>query len=226
LFSGIIALSNNAVDAAISPISPGVNVQHNGSLPYFSAFPINPAGPAGIGAGVGQIVAGINQTRATFTNADGLVGVFEHAGDVLSSPQLAEQSPFLNVFTNGVVDGAQVVNGVSDEMYEWLPQQVMSLLRVSGTTQSPVRYVIYSYGQALKPAPNGIYTGGGQYFGMVTNYQVVAESASRTVLRFDGTRVINVLPTNDGVGDLILTNVPSITNSQVVIERFNTLPAN
>jgi len=39
-------------------------------------------------------------------------------------------------------------NTFSDEMYEWLPQQTMSLLRVG----SP-RYVVYSYGQALKPAP-------------------------------------------------------------------------
>jgi hypothetical protein len=223
LFSGVIALSNNAVDAAISP---SVFVQHANSMVDFSSFPINPAGPVGIGAGVGQIVAGINQTRAAFTNADGLVGAFEHAGDVLSSPQLTEQSPFLNVYTNGVVDGAQVVNGINDEMYEWLPQQVMSLLRVSGTTQSPVRYVIYSYGQALKPAPNGIYTGGGQYFGMVTNYQVVAESATRTVLRFDGTRVNNIFPTIDTNSNPILVNQPYITNSQMVIERFNTLPEN
>jgi len=224
LLSGVIALSNNAVDAAISP---SVIMQHNGSLPYFTAFPINPAGPGGMSAALGQIVTNINLTRAFFTNADGLVGTFEHAGDVLSAPQLAEQSPFLNLYTNGVIDGAQLANGISDEMYEWLPQQVMSLLRVSGTPQSPVRYVIYSYGQALKPAPNGIYTGSGQYFGMVTNYQVVAEAATRTVLRYDGTRSDNVIPIYDGGG--IVTNwlvVPSITNNQVVIERFNTLPAN
>ena len=72
-------------------------------------------------------------------------------------------------------------------MYEWLPQQTMSLLRCSG---SP-RYVIYCYGQALKPAPNGIYTGGDQYFGMVTNYQVVSEIATRAVVRFNSTLTNN-----------------------------------
>ena len=248
LLSGVIALFNNAVDAAIFPISPpSVNEQHNGSLPYSTWFPINPAGSVGQNSALGRIVTGINQMRessgslativgvdgpwtneipATFVNADGLEGTFEHAGDVLSAPQLAEQSPFLNLYPNGALDGAQFTNGISDEMYEWLPQQVMSLLRVSGTTQSPVRYVIYSYGQALKPAPNGIYTGGGQYFGMVTNYQVVAESATRTVLRFDGTRVNNIRPTNDTFSNPILVNLPSITNSQMVIERFNPLPAN
>jgi hypothetical protein len=223
LLGGVIALSNNAVDAAVSP---SVIVQHNGSLPYFTSFPINPAGPGGISAALGQIVTNINLTRAFYTNADGLVGTFEHAGDVLSAPQLAEQSPFLNLYTNGVVDGAQLANGISDEMYEWLPQQMMSLVRVSGTPQSPVRYVIYSYGQALKPAPNGIYTGSGQFFGMVTNYQVVAEAATRTVLRYDGTRVNSVVLTNVGAGVTNLLVVPSITNNQVVIERFNTLPSN
>jgi hypothetical protein len=252
LLSGVEVLSNSANDAVVGSV-----VQRNGSLENFTSFPINPAGPGGIGVALGQVVMGINQTRANvnttdlifnrtvsgtttneieipanFTNADGLVGAFEHVGDILGVPQLSDQSPFLNLNTNGVVDGTQLQNGISDEMYEWLPQQMMSLVRVSGTPQSPVRYVIYSYGQALKPAPNGIYTGnttlanGQSAFGMVTNYQVVAEAATRTVLRYDGNRVENVIPIYNGT---IVTNwsvVPSITNNQVVIERFNTLPSN
>ena len=80
-------------------------------------------------------------------------------------------------------------------MYEWLPQQTMSLLRCS----SSPRYVIYCYGQALKPAPNCIYTGSGPYFGMVTNYQVVSEIATRAVVRF-GSMLTNVVTsTNDVV---------------------------
>ncbi len=230
LLSGVIVLSNNAVDAAINP---SVIVQHGNAMADFTWLPVNPAGQGGIGAALGQIVANINLTRTTFTNADGLVGAFEHAGDVLSAPALTVQSPFLNLYSNGTNDPIQLINGINDEMYEWLPQQVMSLLRVSGTPQSPVRYVIYSYGQTLKPAPNGIYTGnatlanGQSAFGMVTNYQVVAEAATRTVLRYDGTRVNNVIPIPDTGG--IVTNwlvVPSITNNQMVIERFNPLPAN
>ena len=61
---------------------------------------------------------------------------------------------------------------------------------------------------------------------MVTNYQVVAEAATRTVLRYDGNRVENVFQTKDAFNNLVWTNVPSITNNQIVIERFNTLPAN
>jgi hypothetical protein len=230
LFSGVLALSNTVTSSDISSFLalPEVGVQHANGLTNFTALsPINPAGPAAAGSVLGQLVADINATRTNFVNPDGLSGSFENVGDILSVPQLTSQSPFLNWN-----DPVQQANGINDEMYEWLPQQVMSLLRVSGTPQSPVRYVIYSYGQALKPAPNGIYTGnttlgnGQSAFGMVTNYQVVAESATRTVLRFDGTRVINILPAFDTNSNPILVNLPSITNNQMVIERFNTLPAN
>ncbi len=205
LFSGVIALSNNVASSTIATFDPlaEVDVLHANTMADFTWLPVNPAGPGGMGAVLGQIVTNINLTRATFVNADGLVGAFEHAGDVLSAPALTVQSPFLNLYTNGLIDGAQLQNGVNDEMYEWLPQQVMSLLRVSGTVQSPVRYVIYSYGQTLKPAPNGIYTGnatlanGQSAFGMVTNYQVVAEAATRTVLRYDGNRTEHVFQINE-----------------------------
>jgi hypothetical protein len=84
----------------------------------------------------------------------------------------------------------------------------MSLLRV-GTP----RYVIYSYGQTLKPAPNGVSLGTtvNGTFGMVTNYQVVSEMATRAVVRFDST----------------LTNINgtlTVTNNHAVIENYNILP--
>ena len=93
-------------------------------------------------------------------------------------------------------------------MYEWMPQQVMSLLTVSGTPQSPPRYVVYCYGQTLKPAPNGIVTTGGSFFGLCTNYQVTAETASRVVIHVENTPT----PAN-----------PTAT-PHVVIEQFNPLP--
>ncbi|HKW27803.1 MAG TPA: hypothetical protein VJT54_00575, partial [Verrucomicrobiae bacterium] len=209
LFSGVLVLSNNAVDGAI----PTNTIVHAGAAAN-TWFPINPAGPAGLNSAMGRLVAGINQTRTNFVNPDGLTGSFEHVGDVLAVPQMTWQSPFLNWN-----DTVQQVNGISDELYEWLPQQVMSLLRVSDTPG----YVIYSYGQALKPAPNGIYTGGGPYFGMVTNYQVVAEAATRAVVRFNGTRV-DVLSNDVVNGSWIV--VPSATNNTAVIEQFNVLPSN
>ena len=104
-------------------------------------------------------------------------------------------------------------------MYEWLPQQTMSLLRCAG---SP-RYVIYCYGQALKPAPNGIYTGGGAFFGMVTNYQIVSEIATRAVVRF-GSTVTNVITyASDFSTYTNWFTVPVVTNNNAVVESFNVL---
>jgi len=87
----------------------------------------------------------------------------------------------------------------------------MSLLRV----ENAPRYVIYSYGQTLKPAPNGTYlnsTPSGM-FGMVTNYQVVSEIATRAVVRFKP-----VLVTNSLVPLLVQTNYSA------TIESYNILP--
>ncbi len=151
VFSGIVALSNNFRNSVIGSLTRYQNplLAQSEYPPAYTDLIISPAGGSGMNSALGQIVAGIDRTRATFTNADGLVGVFEHKGDILAVPQLTEQSPFLN-WNNT----AQQNNGISDEMYEWLPQQMMSLVRVGAP-----RYVIYSYGQALKPAPNGTYLG-------------------------------------------------------------------
>jgi hypothetical protein len=159
---------------------------------------INPAGPAGVNSALGTLVTNINYTRYNFTNTDGLAGVFEHQGDILRARQLTDQSPFLN--------GLNATNAISDAMYEWLPQQAMSLLRV-GTP----RYVIYSYGQALKPAPNGTYLGS-DHFGLVTNYQVVSEIATRAVVRLETAR------TN------VIGNKITVTPPRAIIESFNILP--
>jgi hypothetical protein len=155
---------------------------------------IQPAGGAGTNSPLAQLVQGINDTRRNknlFPQQ-----VFTHAGDILAVPQLTEQLlPLLGV-TNAAV---------SDEMEEWLPQQTMSLLRLG----TPL-YVIYSWGQALKPAPHGIVTSG-PFFGMVTNYQVMSEFATRAVVRFDST-MTNILGTN------------SVINNRAVIENYNILP--
>jgi len=211
VFSGIEVFSNNLLNSIVSSTNhyqkplpaPWENP------PVYTNLIINPAGVDANNSALAQIVAGIDRTRATFTNADGLVGAFERKGDILTVPQLAEQSPFLN-WNNP----AQQTNGISDEMYEWLPQQMLSLVRDS---VSP-RYVIYSYGQALKPAPNGIYLGAtpAGIFGMVTNYQVVSEIATRAVMRLDTVRT-NV------AGNI---RTITVTPPRAVIESFNILPPN
>ena len=123
---------------------------------------------------------------------------FLHAGDVLQTPALSDSSPFLNrVDPAGL--GLQMKFGISDELYEWLPQQMMGLVRLGEP-----RYVIYCYGQALKPAPGGEVLGG-PFFQLITNYQVVAESAVRAVIRVDNAN----------------TSKP-----HAVVESYNALPPN
>jgi hypothetical protein len=198
VFSGAVALAN-ITDVPASYTTPVIT----------NVF-VPPAGPAGALSPLGWIVngpSGINFTRANFVNADGVVGTFEHVGDILRAPALTEQSPFINV-QDSVSAGDRLKYDISDEVYEWLPQQVMGLLRVSSTP----RYVIYCYGQALRPAPNSLVTSGGQNFGLCTNYQVVAESAARAVVRVNRNTFTNT------VSGLVSTNYTT------TVEGYNTLP--
>ena len=177
LFSGMVTLTNTV------PIS------------YVN---ISPAGAGGLNSPVGLMVSNINYVRTNLVNGDGVKGVFEHIGDILRADLLTEHSPFLN--TNATT-------GISDELYEWLPQQSLGLLRLG----APPRYVIYCYGQALRPAPNSVFLGGNANFGTITNYQVVAESAARAVLR---------------VNQNVFTNAAGAvigTNYSTTIESYNVL---
>ncbi|MGA2786442.1 MAG: hypothetical protein ABSF60_02840 [Verrucomicrobiota bacterium] len=222
----------NANLAAWSALFSGIVVPTN----LVGGFTIiNPAGPAGAPVPVGPPTSansplclgylvqngtnGINDIRAN-TNLFPLQS-FTHVGDILAVPALTQQSPFLA--------GLDPNTQISDELMEWLPQQTMGLLRCS---DSP-RYVIYCYGQALKPAPNGInessftLANGQSAFGMVTNYQVVSEIATRAVVRF-GSSLTNVITgTNYVVAGITNWNwfsVPVVTNNNAVIESFNILP--
>ncbi len=175
--------------AAWSAALSGVNVLSNGpsgavSMAIPPAGVYDPANPTAVAA----IVQGINAVRSgtnAFNNTIFLNHVFQHAGDVLSAPQLTVASPFLN--TNGLGIGGLTspfasAAGISDEMMERIPQQIMSLLTLN---QEP-RFVIYSFGQALHPADHSTVIGG-TFNGLCTNYQITAESATRAVVRVEGT---------------------------------------
>ena len=125
LFSGMVALTNTSV---MPPFSTPVIIPATNSWVV-----VQPAGLAGSNSVLWCLVTNINYARSNFVNADGVAGVFEHKGDILSTLALTEKSPFLNWNKPN-----QQMYGIGDEVYEWLPQQMMSLLRCS----SSPRYVI------------------------------------------------------------------------------------
>lgn len=183
LLSGVIGLTNSSTDAELNQTPPLVRVD---------PVVIPPAGAdaaGGTNAMVWKIWNGINRTRA----AQPFNGTFKHLADVLATPELTVSSPLLN--TNGNV---QLQSGISDAVYERLPQMLMGLLR--GNDQP--RFTIYAYGQALHPADRSLVTTPGPFFRLCTNYQVTAEFATRTVVRIEG----------------------APTAPRAVVESFNILP--
>ena len=112
-------------------------------------------------------------------NGDVLInpgGVFQNVGSILQVPTLSDRAPFLRSNLNW-----PLVRNVTDEVLERLPQQILSLLR----TDDP-RFVIYSYGQTLKPAQNAVNLRPGPLYGMTTNYTITGEYVTKTVMRLDG----------------------------------------
>lgn len=203
LLSGMVVITNTI---------PAQRLVNDLVTPAYSWNIIQPAGVAGLDSELGNILTNINNQRAVFTNVDGTPGSFEHKGDILSTLQLTEESPFLNwMTTSSLVNkatNAEQIYGISDEAYEWLPQQMMSLL----TCPTTPSYVIYCYGQTLKPAPNSLVTSG-SFFGLCTNYQVVAESITRAVVQVHPVITIN-------------PNGGFMTNYTTTVESYNSLPAN
>jgi hypothetical protein len=170
--------------AAWSAILSGVNVLPDTTSDTF----IWPAGTNTAPNGVVAILNGIINSRTNFPNNS-----YQRLGDILATPQLTVASPYLTGDTNLM----------NDEVVERIPQQILGLLKGS---EQP-RFVIYAFGQALKPAPQSIISGG-QFLGLCTNYQITAEVATRSVVRID-----DALP------------VPGRPyKPHAVLENFNVLP--
>jgi hypothetical protein len=99
----------------------------------------------------------------------------EGIGELIQKvPELTSRSPFLN-YDPADAAQKQLKFGLDDFAYEQIPQQILSLLRIGDS-----RFVIYAYGQALKPQHIDPSTG------VADNYQVTAEFATRTVMRLEG----------------------------------------
>jgi hypothetical protein len=186
---------NNTNLAAWSAVLAGVNVLQNVTNNLFIEpagvyYPTNPTP-------VARIVQGIQRAM---TNYPG--GMFHRLGDFLATPELTAESPFLE-------SKASRKRDMTDAVYERIPQQILGLLK--GPDQP--RFVIYAYGQALKPANKSLIPGG-TYSGLCTNYQITAEVATRTVVRIEGTPDY---PRPVGPQD-------RLNNLRAVVESFNVLP--
>jgi len=204
LFSGVVALTNSSSVSDLTRNRPPqyrpVLIEPAGS---YDSFNTNTWPP------LAWLVAGINAERERTNALGGYVhpgGWFKSTGDILSVPQLSDASPFLNLVTNSVV----LQRGVSDAAYEWLPQQILPLLR-SGEP----RFVIYAYGQSLRPAESSIITASGPYFGLCTNYQITAEVAARAVVRVEG---------SPNPADAKNPNPRRHYPPRLIIESYNYLP--
>ena len=133
-----------------------------------------------------RLVNGINFARSNNSPRH----VFSRLGDILAVPELTVASPFLN--TNGTAFTQHPLNGgLNDAAYERLPQQILGLLKAD----SVPRFVIYSFGQTLKPESTRAIVKSGPFAGLCTNYQIVAEAATRTVVRFEGVPAEPTAPT-------------------------------
>ena len=105
------------------------------SLPYANLL-LSSNSPA-----VAAIVSGIQATRASQSGQ-----VFQDAGDLLATPQLSVQSPFLDL-----TDPYEPEQGISDQAYEALPSQLLAQLGLAslGTvTTSAGRAVVQFTGTA------------------------------------------------------------------------------
>ena len=165
VLSGVQVLSNSL---------PNNSGRLDGIRPLeFSVEQIEPSSPQ-----LTNIVNSINAARAARPN-----GVFGSVAEVLSAPALTigtgtNGSPFLNLAD------VQRNAGLNDAAVERIPQQILSLLKVGHP-----RVVVYSYGQALKPAENSIVLNppNRSLMNICTNYQITGEVVTRTVLRVEGT---------------------------------------
>ncbi len=204
---------NQAGLAAWSAVLSGVTVQTNmsehsiagrdfgGLQPAeYRAITIKPAGDAGYAVFLGRYPAqspltqivngddGINTTRERFPG-----GRFRYLGEVLATPALTVQSPFLN-WRNTTVSRA----GLNDFAVERIPQQVLSLLKADEP-----RVTIYAYGQSLRPADQSLRLEAtpARLFNLCTNYQITGEFALKRVVHFDGP----------------LNNMKAVVESEIVI---------
>jgi len=162
--------------------------------------------------------------RGVMAKANSLPGrQFHRLSDIFSVPEFTDRSPFMSPPRVSQADyGLQQTYNypANDADYERIPQQVLGLMRLGEP-----RFVIYAWGQSLKPAEFGLQAQGKDVFargpsvetagdlrGLVKNYQITGELATRTVVRIE----FEVDPVN--------TNIVDYSRPRAVIESFNIIP--
>ena len=176
---------NQTNTAAWSAALSGVAVLTNTAVaPFYTNLFIEPASPQ-----LAYIVSNINATRLQFPNQS-----FPDMGSVLAASALTTNSPFLD----------HTQTAIRDEVYERIPQQIMSLIK-----DDEPYVVIYAFGQALRPADNSVITAPGPFRGLCTNYQVTAETFTKTAVRLESQAVPQSQP----------------RRFRAVVESYNVLPA-
>ncbi len=137
-----------------------------------------------------RIVDSINATRASRPG-----GAFQYLGEILATPALTTNSPYLNL-----QPGASI--NIPDEAYERIPQQILSLLKADDPW-----VVVYTYGQSLAPSGPPVLAPGQPYDRMYTNYHVTAEVLTKHFMR-----ITNASPN------------PNVIAPMAVRQRFQYLP--
>ncbi len=147
--------------------------------PTYADLIISPSSPQ-----MSNIVSTVVGAKNSFPG-----GTFPNLGSVLSASGLSFGSPYVNLKV-----------GLNDQTLEAIPRQILGLMRVDEP-----RFVIYAYGQSLKPAERSLTTQV-NFYNLCTNYQVSGEFISKTVLRIE--------PTPGGLSQPIRT----------IVESYNILP--
>jgi hypothetical protein len=160
--------------------------------------------PAALEPAVLQIFEGICRERDKKTNLFSSIGRFERLSDILSVPELTTASPFLKPpYSDDRVDPADYLFDID---YERIPDQILSLLKLGEP-----RFVIYAFGQSLKPEyidPSS---------GVALNYQITGEVATRSLVRVE----FEPKSTNPQDSDYLK---PNVFKPHIVVEQFNILP--
>lgn len=176
VLAGVDAKAVVTIDVAGASVPGGTNAL------------IQPASIDPAPAPLERILTGINRERANRPNRQ-----FTRLGHILSVPELTLDSPYIKDAGYSPKTGTTMV---TDADLEHIPEQVLSLLKVGEP-----RFVVYAWGQSLKPARNGVVRQGQELAlagpsiataddgaikkGLCINYQITGELAIRAVVRVE-----------------------------------------